>query len=235
MSSLDRPLTDGERDGKGAELVRLIEVMDRLRRECPWDARQTHRSLVPYLVEETYELIEAIETGDPAEFADPSEFAGQDSADHLREELGDLLFQVYFHARIAAESALFDLDDVAAGVADKLIARHPHVFAGEDVPDDLNALWEQRKAAEKQRRSALDGIPEMSALSRATKVIGRSRAHRVSVDLPTEPTEPIGPEDLGAQLLDLVARAQASGVDAEQAARDALRRLESQIAASEAG
>ena len=225
MSSIDRPLTDGKRDGQGAELVRLIEVMDRLRRECPWDARQTHRSLVPYLVEETYELVEAIETDAPGEFSTTG------SAEHLREELGDLLLQVYFHARIAAESALFDLDDVAAGVADKLIARHPHVFAGEDVPDDLNALWEQRKAAEKQRRSALDGVPEMSALSRATKVIGRSRAHQVPVELPTEP---IGPDDLGAQLLGLVARAQASGVDAEQAARDALRGLESQIMATEA-
>ncbi len=213
-------MTSGSTEsGQGAELVRLIEVMERLRRECPWDARQTHRSLLPYLVEETYEVIEAVEDA-PAGAAD----------EHLREELGDLLLQVYFHSRIAAESGAFTVDDVAAGVADKLIARHPHVFAGEELPEDLNDLWEQRKAAEKQRRSALDGIPEMSALSRATKVIGRSRSHRVPIELPTEP---ITADDLGGELLALVARAQASGLDAEQSTRDALRVLEQQIVLAE--
>ena len=213
-------MTSGSTENtRGADLVRLIEVMDRLRRECPWDARQTHRSLLPYLVEETYEVIEAVEDA-PAGGAD----------EHLREELGDLLLQVYFHSRIAAESGAFTVDDVAAGVADKLIARHPHVFAGEELPEDLNDLWEQRKAAEKQRRSALDGIPEMSALSRATKVIGRSRSHRVPIELPIEP---ITADDLGGELLALVARAQASGLDAEQSTRDALRVLEQQILLAE--
>ncbi len=205
----------GSRGEAGAELLRLMDVMDRLRRECPWDARQTHRSLVPYLIEETGELVEAIEAG---------------AAEDLREELGDLLLQVYFHARIAAESEGFTIDDVAAGVADKLIGRHPHVFAGEDAPDDLDATWERRKAVEKQRRSALDGIPQMSALSRASKVIGRSRAHRVGVELAAESIEA---DDLGARILELVARAQASGIDAEQATRDALRALEGELRAAE--
>jgi XTP/dITP diphosphohydrolase len=128
------------------QVERLAEVMARLRHACPWDAQQTHRSLVQYLIEETGETIEAIESGDHA---------------HLREELGDLLLQVVFHAQIAAEAEPgFDLDDVAAGVADKLISRHPYVFASEDVPTDLHGSWEQRKAREKGRRSVLEGIPE---------------------------------------------------------------------------
>lgn len=226
------PELHSDEPAAGAELVRLIAVMDRLRAECPWDARQTHRSLVPYLVEETSELVEAIEATEGTGAAESSE--------HLREELGDVLLQVYFHAVIAAEAGWFDVDGVAAGVADKLVARHPHVFAGEDVPDDLNALWEQRKAAEKQRRSALDGIPEMSALSRASKVIGRSRAHGVPIDEPAHglaqgPTESITADELGAQILALVGRAQACGVDAEQATRDALRQLEARVRVAEAG
>ena len=147
------------------ELERLVAVMARLRRECPWDAQQTHRSLVQYLIEETAETVEAIETGDH---------------DHLREELGDLLLQVIFHAEIAtAEEPGFDVEDVARGIADKLIARHPYVFAATEVPTDLYATWEQRKAAEKGRTSVLQGIPEqLSALSRATKIISRSRSAR---------------------------------------------------------
>ena len=117
------------------ELARFISVMETLRRRCPWDAEQTHRSLVQYLIEETLEVVEAIETGD---------------VDHLREELGDLLLQVVFHATIAAEQgdAGFTLEDVAQGVADKLIARHPYVFAEAEVPADLDGSWEQRKAVE---------------------------------------------------------------------------------------
>ncbi|WP_182560451.1 MazG family protein [Microlunatus kandeliicorticis] len=197
--------------------------MHRLRADCPWDAEQTHRSLVPYLVEETFEVVEALET-----------VAGDTEAGdvQLREELGDLLFQVYFHAEIAAERGAFDLDDVAAGIADKLVRRHPHVFAGEDVPDDLLDLWERRKAVEKQRSSALDGIPDMSALSRAAKVVGRARSHRVDVELDATP---ISADELGPALLALVARAQASGIDAEQATRDALRALEARVVAAERG
>ena len=199
--------------GRHPEVDRLIEVMARLRAECPWDRTQTHRSLVPYLVEETCETVEAIESGDPV---------------HLREELGDLLLQTVFHAELASEAPDgFDIDDVAAGIADKLISRHPHVYAGEQAPADLHGTWEQRKAREKQRTSALDGIPEqLSALSRGSKIIARSRSHRVPLELPDAA---VTADEVGDQILDLVARAQAHGIDAEQATRDAVRRLESAV------
>jgi len=197
------------------QLQRLVEVMHALRRECPWDAEQTHASLVGYLVEETLEVVEAIEDGD-----DPA----------LVEELGDLLLQVVFHAEIAAEQHRFTMEDVARGIADKLVARHPYVFADEPVPDDLLASWEQRKRVEKGRTSALDGIPHrMSALTRAGKVIGRTGWHGTDTDaLLTDPGE-----DIGRRILALVAEAQAAGVDAEQATRAAVRELEQRILEAE--
>lgn len=215
------------------ELERLVAVMDRLRRDCPWDAEQTHHSLVPYLVEETCEVVEAIETGTAAD---------------LREELGDLLLQVVFHARLAQERADgFDVQAVAAGIADKLVARHPHVFAYtpeggdpleppderlDEVPTDLHYTWEQRKVAEKGRTSVLQGIPEqLSALSRASKIVGRARSRRV--DLPLADT-PVTADEVGEQMLSLVARAQASGIDAEQATRAAVRGLEGRVRDAEA-
>jgi uncharacterized protein YabN with tetrapyrrole methylase and pyrophosphatase domain len=209
------------------ELDRLVEVMATLREQCPWDRQQTHRSLVPYLVEETCEVVEAVEALPVGTVAG----AGPEAA-HLREELGDLLLQVVFHAELASEAeGGFGIDDVAAGIADKLIARHPHVFAAEEAPTDLHGVWEQRKAVEKGRTSALDGIPErLSALSRASKVIGRSRSHRVPLDLPADA---IDADALGAEMVALVARAQASGVDAEQAVRDAVRDLEAQVRSAE--
>jgi XTP/dITP diphosphohydrolase len=195
------------------ELERLVSVMGRLRQECPWDAQQTHRSLVQYLIEETAETVEAIELADQ---------------DHLREELGDLLLQVIFHAEIASEQARgFTVEEVARGIADKLISRHPYVFATAEVPVDLHYTWEQRKAAEKGRTSALQGIPEqLSALARANKIIGKARSRRVELVLPDEPTTA---EEVGAQILTLAARAQASGIDPEQALRDAVRVLEGQV------
>jgi len=209
-----------------SELARLAEVMTTLRAHCPWDAQQTHRSLVQYLVEETLEVVEAIESADEAD---------------LREELGDLLLQVVFHSEIASEDPTgFDLEDVARGITDKLVRRHPHVFGPSalgsvDATDlaELNATWEQRKAAEKGRASVLEGIPDqLSAMAKASKIIGRARARGVPVELPDAPVDP---DDLGTQVLDLVARAQASGVDAEQAVRDAVRQLEAQIILAEAG
>jgi MazG family protein len=218
-----------------SELDRLVEVMHRLRRDCPWDAEQTHLSLVPYLVEESCEVVEAIETG---------------TSDDLREELGDLLLQVVFHSELAAEDGSFDLADVATGIADKLVARHPHVFAVstegddplgppdkqvEEAPADLHATWEQRKAVEKGRTSALDGIPErLSALSRAGKILSRARSRRVPLPAAAE-VEPITDEALGDALVDLVRRAQASGLDAEQSARSAVRRLEAEVREAERG
>ena len=194
--------------------------MHRLRRDCPWDASQTHLSLVPYLVEESCEVVEAIESGTSAD---------------LREELGDLLLQVVFHSELAAETGDFDLQAVAAGIADKLVDRHPHVFAADDVPTDLHATWEQRKAVEKGRTSALEGIPErLSALSRAGKILSRARSRRVPLEAPTE-VEPITDNELGQALVDLVVRAQASGLDAEQSARTAVRRLEMRVRDAERG
>jgi XTP/dITP diphosphohydrolase len=192
--------------------------MARLRHECPWDAQQTHRSLVQYLVEEAAETIEAIEVGDQ---------------DHLREELGDLLLQVIFHAEIASEQAQgFTVEDVAQGIADKLVSRHPYVFATADLPADLHYTWEQRKAAEKGRTSALQGIPDqLSALTRANKIISRARSQRVAVALPDDLTTA---EHVGNQILALAARAQAAGIDPEQALRDAVRGLELRIRTAEA-
>ena len=200
------------------ELERLVDVMARLRHECPWDAQQTHRSLVQYLVEETAETIEAIEIGDQ---------------DHLREELGDLLLQVIFHAEIASEQDQgFTVEDVAQGIADKLISRHPYVFDTEQVPGDLHYTWEQRKAAEKGRTSALQGIPEeLSALARANRIISRARSRRVEVSLPEDATTA---EEVGTQILELTARAQAAGIDPEQALRDAVRALEVRVRRAEA-
>jgi XTP/dITP diphosphohydrolase len=196
--------------------------MARLRQECPWDAQQTHRSLVQYLIEETAETIEAIEIADE---------------DHLCEELGDLLLQVIFHAQIASEqTAGFTVEDVARGIADKLIWRHPYVFATADVPSDLHFTWEQRKAAEKGRTSALQGIPDqLSALARANKIISRVRSRRVAVALPDDsPDDSTTAEEVGAQLLATAARAHAAGIDADQALRDAVRLLEARVRDAEA-
>lgn len=196
-----------------AELQRLVEVMRLLRRECPWDAEQTHESLVGYLVEESLEVVEAIEQGSDAA---------------LVEELGDLLLQVVFHAEIAAQQGRFTIDDVARGIADKLIARHPYVFADADVPDDLLASWEQRKRAEKGRTSALDGIPDrMSALTRAGKVLARAGSHGVPVSTDASAA------DIGERMLALVVEANDQGIDAEQATRAAVRRLEQRIVQAE--
>jgi XTP/dITP diphosphohydrolase len=199
------------------ELERLVDVMARLREGCPWDAQQTHRSLVQYLIEETAETVEAIEAGDP---------------ELLREELGDLLLQVIFHAEIAGEQpGGFDVEEVARGIADKLVARHPYVFASGEVPSDLNFTWEQRKAAEKGRSSVLQGIPDqLSALARLNKIISRCRSRRVDLDLPDQA---ISADQVGAEIVALAARAHASGIDPDQAVRDAVRQLERQVVEAE--
>ncbi len=207
-----------------SELERLREVMAELRVHCPWDARQTHDSLLTHLVEETCEVVDAVETGDD---------------DELCEELGDLLLQVYFHARIAEDEQRFTLEDVARGISDKLVRRHPHVFAGEDAPEDIRSslrqaqddAWEARKRVEKGRTSALQGIAQsMSSVARAQKVISRTRSHAVPIDLPAEP---VTADFVGRQTLELVARAQASGIDADAAIRAALRGLETRIEEAE--
>ena len=195
-----------------SRLVELVTVMDRLRRECPWDREQTHRSLARYLLEESYEALEAIDGDDPA---------------HLREELGDLLLQVYFHARIASERSAeeggFDIEDVAGGIVDKLVHRHPHVFAGLEVADadEVDRNWERLKAAEKQRTGLLEGIPPtLPALAWADKALGRLARVGRSPQLRVPADGPVGEE-----LLALVARARTEGLDPEQELRDAVRRI----------
>ncbi|MDR0436033.1 MAG: MazG family protein [Propionibacteriaceae bacterium] len=200
----------------GASFQRLAAVVARLRRDCPWDAAQTQLTLVKHLVEETAEAVEAIETGDDAD---------------QREELGDLLIQVCFHSEIARQQGRFDVDDVADAVADKLIGRHPYVFGSGEVPADMMASWEQAKRAEKQRSSCLEGIPDgMNTLARAAKVVTRVRD--VHLDMPLA-TEPVTAAEVGRAILDLVARAQACGVDPDQALRGAVRELEQRIRTAE--
>jgi XTP/dITP diphosphohydrolase len=205
----------------GSALLELVAVMDRLRTECPWDARQTHESLAPYLLEETYEALEAIERQDLAE---------------LRGELGDVLLQVLFHSRVAAERADgtgFTIDDVAKEIAAKLIRRHPHVFADVSVSgaDEVKKNWDAIKAEERAAAgggpsSALDGVPMgQPALSLAAQLQRRAQSAGAPpglADLAVEPgSEPVGP--IGAELFALVARARAAGVDPELELRHAAR------------
>jgi XTP/dITP diphosphohydrolase len=201
-------------DEEGSNLVALVELMARLRAECGWKAAQTHRTLARHLLEETYETIEAIESSPDGGIDD----------EHLAEELGDVLLQVYFHAAIAAETGRFDIEDVAAGLREKLIRRNPHVFGEVEATDpaEINEHWERVKAAEKQRSSLLDGIPPtLPALARAAKVLDRlERAGRPAAN------DAGSSGDLGDRLLALVAEARAEGVDPEQALRDAVRRLD---------
>lgn len=207
---------------QGQRLLDLVRVMDRLRSPggCPWDARQTHASLVEYLVEEAYETVEAIEAEDEL---------------GLREELGDLLLQVVFHARIAEEGgdSGFDIDDVAQGIIDKLIRRHPHVFADgqADTADQVEANWHALKAQEKGRVSVTEGIPEqLPALLRATKVHSRSVTVKdrlpdaASQTLAGQLLDSIDSEDqLGDLLFALAAASRDRGWDAESALRRAVR------------
>ncbi|MFH8497438.1 nucleoside triphosphate pyrophosphohydrolase [Streptomyces coeruleorubidus] len=193
-------------DLPGARLLDLVQVMDRIRAECPWSSQQTHKGLAKYGIEEAYELVEAIEEGD---------------RDELREELGDVLLQVVFHARIAEDDleSPFSVDDVAAGIVAKLIHRHPHVFGDETAttPEEVKAHWLRTKAVEKQRTSITEGIPlGQPGLALAAKLA--SRARTAHLDIPLPPVEGIGYE-----LLALAVRAESEGVDPEAALRAAAR------------
>ncbi|CEI30544.1 MazG family protein [Propionibacterium freudenreichii] len=203
----------------GEEFARLVAVNQTLRIECPWDARQTHLSLVKHLIEETAEVVDAIEVG---------------TADDQREELGDLLMQVVFHASIASDEGEYDIAEVVRGITDKLIARHPYVYGDAEVPDDLDASWERRKKAAKHRDSSLDGIADaLPTLARAAKVA--QRVHDVGPDMGPAQDEDLSISDreAGEKILGLVRRAQRVGVDADQATRAALRRWEAEIRAAE--
>ena len=193
-----------------AELVRFDRLVTTLRERCPWDREQTHESLTRHLIEEAYEVIEAIDSADDS---------------HLEEELGDLLFQVVFHAVIARERGAFTLADVARGIHDKLHARHPHVFGDEQAATaaDVAAGWEARKMAEKGRQSIFDGIPKgLPGLLYAAKVLRKAESvghvRRVDASLVDEAA-------VGHELLDLVAAATAAGIDAEGALRRAADRV----------
>ncbi|MGW7360608.1 nucleoside triphosphate pyrophosphohydrolase [Streptomyces sp. NPDC054802] len=212
----DLELLPGAYDLPGARLLDLVDVMDRIRRECPWSSRQTHKGLAKYGIEEAYELVEAIEDGD---------------RDELREELGDVLLQVVFHARIAEEDAdePFSVDDVAGTIVEKLIHRHPHVFGEETAatPEEVKAHWLRTKAVEKQRESVTDGVPlGQPGLALAAKLASRVRTAGLDVELPAG-------AGVGYELLALAVRAEADGVDPEAALRGAARAYRDAIRAAE--
>jgi tetrapyrrole methylase family protein / MazG family protein len=253
LTSLYIPAVPG-RDGgaAGAEMARLVTLMDTLRRQCPWDAAQTHASLMPHLVEESYEVLDALDGADSSE----------DAAAHLQEELGDLLFQIVFHAHLEDEAGRFDMADVARGVHDKLVHRHPHVFGSvdADTPEQVVSNWESIKKAEKGRRSVTEGIPSgLPALMLTTKLARKARA----VGLEPEGDDAVGiatalaalgrqgaaaepraddplAEDAGelgtalGELLYAVATlAQRLGIDAEQVLRSRALRLRAEILQAE--
>ena len=232
-------LLRGSADLPGAHLIDLVATMDRLRVECPWDARQTHQTLAPHLLEEPYEALEALESGDDAAFC---------------EELGDVLLQVVFHARVAAERADgYTIDDVADGIVTKLVRRHPHVFADVTVSgaDEVHRNWDDIKRAERAEKkeraeragvpagadgspSSLDGVPfGQPALALAAQL--QRRAARAGVPdelarLEGDPGsgDPAGPddpaEDIGRELFRLVLKARETGRDPELELRAAARR-----------
>ncbi|MGV9451803.1 nucleoside triphosphate pyrophosphohydrolase [Streptomyces sp. NPDC003635] len=204
VSMPDLELLPASYDLPGARLLDLVQVMDRIRAECPWSSQQTHKGLAKYGIEEAYELVEAIEEGD---------------RDELREELGDVLLQVVFHSRIAEEDpeAPFSVDDVAGTIVAKLIHRHPHVFGDETAatPEEVKEHWLRTKAEEKRRESVTDGIPlGQPGLALAAKLASRVRTAGLDVPLPRT-------EGIGYELLALAVRAEAEGVDPEAALRAA--------------
>jgi XTP/dITP diphosphohydrolase len=206
-----------------SQLQRLVEVMNTLRSPggCPWDAEQTHESLLKYLLEESYEFVDAVQS---------------DSRVDMREELGDVLLQVYFHARMAEEHPTdpFSIEDVAQGIADKLIRRHPHVFAGVEVRDSQEVLenWEEIKKKEKGRTSPLDGVAlSQPALPLVEKLLYRAEKYNVEVTTPNTVSID-GDADEGAvgqALLAVIAWANDNGIDAEAALRKEAMRIAEQI------
>ena len=222
MTSFDTGSADADRDDA---LRAAAETMRAVRDRCVWTQQIDHRALVPYLVEEAAELVDAVEAGSRAD---------------LREELGDLLWQVLFHAEIASRDVEdpFDIDDVARDLTDKMVRRHPHVFAGvvATTPEEVLVHWNAAKAAEKHARtSVLDGVSHhMPSLALAQKLLGKAAA--VGVAAPSAPAAAAAPADeaaLGDALLALVATARAQGWDAERALRERLRMLEAEIRETE--
>lgn len=226
---LDVEVLHGSYDLPGARLLDLVSVMDTLRRECPWDRKQTHTTLVPYLLEESYEVLDTIESGDYGA---------------LREELGDVLLQVAFHSVVAAErddETAFTIDDVAGAIVEKLVRRHPHVFGDVTVSgaDEVNANWEQIKAAERAAKSgaeasALDGVPlGQPALSLAAQLQRRAARLEAPADLAAD--LPAEANDVGTRLFALVREAAERGVDPEAELRAVSRVFRDRVRAWERG
>jgi len=208
-----------------SELQRLVEVMDRLRSPggCAWDAEQTHESLIKYLLEESYEFIDAIETDDRA---------------GMREELGDVLLQVYFHSRIAQDHPTdpFSIEDVARAIADKLISRHPHVFDNLAVSgtEEIIENWEAIKAREKGRTSAIDGIAmAQPALPLVAKILYRAEKYKVDLDVNSYSSDTATEKSVGEALASVIAWAHENGIDPESALRAQAREMIRQIQAAE--
>jgi len=225
------------RSASGARLLELVRVMARLRGPggCPWDAEQTHETLVKYLLDETYELIEAIESGAPG---------------HIAEELGDLLLQVVFHAQMAADAGEFDIDEVAGGIVTKLVTRHPHVFGDLEVDgaSEVVANWEVIKDHEKGRTSVLEGVPEaLPALAFATKLQKRAAKIGFDWDDANGPADKVREElaevegataeqleeEIGDLVFASVALARKLGVDPETALRRTARKFRDRLARME--
>lgn len=212
-----------------SQLIRLREVMDKLRSPggCPWDAEQDHASLLKYLLEESYEFIESVELKDQ---------------NAMQEELGDLLLQVYFHARIAQEhkTSPFDIEDVAKSIADKLELRHPHVFGDKKELSSHQVLenWEKQKAVEKGRKSAIDGVPVgQPALPLVAKLLYRSEKfdYELKIQEPVKLDPNINSDEFGELLIGIIAQAVKNGIDPEAALRNAAQGLISNILQYEQG
>ena len=209
-----------------SELQRLVEVMDRLRSPggCPWDAEQTHESLVKYLLEESYEFIDSLDAKD---------------REGMREELGDVLLQVYFHSRIAQDHPTdpFSIEDVARSIADKLIRRHPHVFEGLQVSgtEEIIENWEEIKAKEKGRTSALDGVAlAQPALPLVEKLLYRAEKYKVNIELTKyQSNKPATEESVGEALASIIAWARDNEIDPENALRLYGRQIAEQIKRAE--
>lgn len=202
-----------------SELLRLLEVMDRLRSPggCPWDAEQSHQSLLKYLLEESYEFVDAVDEND---------------RHAMREELGDILLQVFFHSRIAEEHPTdpFSIEEVASGIADKLIRRHPHVFGEASVngSDEVLANWEKLKAAEKNRNSATDGVAlSQPALPLITKLIYRAEKNGIKLDLPTADID--NDVQIGDALVAAIVAAIKQGIEPEDLLRSRAREIAEEI------
>ena len=207
-----------------SELIRLLEVMDRLRSPggCPWDAEQSHQSLIKYLLEESYEFIDSVDEND---------------REAMREELGDILLQVYFHSRIAQEHPTdpFSIEDVAAGIADKLIRRHPHVFGDvkAETSDEVLENWEKLKAAEKGRKSATDGVAlSQPALPLITKLLYRAEKNGIKLELPTGALA--NEVQIGDALVAAVVAAISQGIEPEDLLRTRAREISAEIQRLEA-